>query len=93
MDAAGLFFDAAAKKLETRKMAMMSVADTEAMGDLVKQQLILMTKAGDAVLKYLDKSVNQLYQTCAASRVFRRVLASLYEGSSVCRSVPLKRIL
>jgi len=56
MDAAGLLFDAAAKKLELRKMTLMSVGDMESLSDIVKHQLILMTKAGDAILKYLDKT-------------------------------------
>ena len=59
MDAAGLLFDAAAKKLELRKMTLMSVGDMESLSDIVKHQLILMTKAGDAILKYLDKTVNR----------------------------------
>ena len=57
MDSAGLLFDAAAKKLEMRKMALLSIQDLEALGDILKNQLIYMTKAGDAVLKFLDKTV------------------------------------
>ena len=73
MDSAGLLFNAAAKKLELRKAAMMSDADAdakedlanantdakaEAVEDIIKHQLSLTTKAGDSILKYLDELVS-----------------------------------
>merc|ERR1719193_768528 len=72
MDAAGLLFDAASKKLEQRKMALISVADVDAMGDVIKNQLLYMTKAGDAVLKYLDKTEDILLFEMLCSSIWIR---------------------
>ena len=57
MDAAGLLYDAAAKKLEFNKIAVLSEQDSGSSDDILENQLIYIKKAGDMLLKLLHEMV------------------------------------
>ena len=70
MDAA-LLFDAAAKKLEMRKMMLASTADLDALGEVIKAQLGFMVKAGDALIKLMDQSVKTQFRNVRSLLKFK----------------------